>query len=183
VVLRDDNAVGGNLGISGSGLGRRLYVQQDANWNVTALLDTSGAVQERIVYDPYGNSTFLDAGGSPTTDSFTWIYLHQGGRLELNTGLYLFRHRDYSTKLGRWRESDAYGYVDGISLYEYLNSDPTNEFDPMGTDAGWAQGPHGDPYGENPAPPIFKGYENLRYQQYDGPIANLVAAFNSDKAK
>src|SRR5581483_8416944 len=33
MVLRDDNSTSGNLGISGSGLGRRLYAQQDANWN------------------------------------------------------------------------------------------------------------------------------------------------------
>src|SRR5207302_6037001 len=39
---------------SGTGLGTRLYAQQDANGNVTALVDTTGTVQERDVYDPYG---------------------------------------------------------------------------------------------------------------------------------
>lgn len=57
VVLRDrdaDNNSGtGNLGKSGSGLEERLYVQHDANHNVTALTDTSGTVQERFIYDPY----------------------------------------------------------------------------------------------------------------------------------
>jgi len=132
MVLRDDNSVSGNLGISGSGLGRRLYVQQDGNWNVTALLNTSGAVQERIVYDPYGNNLFLDASGSPTTESFTWIYLHQGGRLELNTGLYLFRNRDHSTALGRWMQQDPEKYVDGINLYQFGGSDPVGFNDPLG---------------------------------------------------
>jgi len=132
MVLRDDNSTSGNLGISGSGLGRRLYVQQDANWNVTALLNTSGAVQERVVYDPYGNNLFLDASGSPTTDSFTWIYLHQGGRLELNTGLYLFRSRDYSSLLGRWMQQDPARYVNGMSLYESVGSNPTRWLDPSG---------------------------------------------------
>jgi len=132
MVLRDDNSTSGNLGISGSGLGRRLYVQQDGNWNVTALINTSGAVQERIVYDPYGNNLFLDASGSPTTDSFTWIYLHQGGRLELNTGLYLFRHRDYSAALGRWMQQDPLNYIDGASLYQMVNSNPVNFIDPNG---------------------------------------------------
>jgi hypothetical protein len=37
----------------------RFYVQQDANWNVTALIDTSGNVQERYIYDPYGTVTIL----------------------------------------------------------------------------------------------------------------------------
>src|SRR5262249_47603985 len=32
---------------------QRLYVEQDADWNVTGLIDTSGNVQERYIYDPY----------------------------------------------------------------------------------------------------------------------------------
>ncbi len=44
--------------------GPRLYVQQDAHWNVTALVSTSGAVQERYAYDPYGKATVLN----PTTE-------------------------------------------------------------------------------------------------------------------
>jgi len=112
-------------------------VQQDGNWNVTALLNTTGALQERVVYDPYGNNFFLDASGSSTTDSFTWIYLHQGGRLELNTGLYLFRHRDYSTKLGRWMQQEPFGgrYLDGANLYQYLRSNAENHGDPFGFQA------------------------------------------------
>lgn len=38
---------------SGSSTAVRLFVQQDANYNVTALTNTSGIVQERFVYDPY----------------------------------------------------------------------------------------------------------------------------------
>src|SRR5207302_5137671 len=50
LVERDRDADGN----SGNGLEERLYVQQDANWNVTALVDTSGNVKERYIYDPYG---------------------------------------------------------------------------------------------------------------------------------
>ena len=41
LILRDadaDSGSGGNLGISGSHLEQRLYVQQDANYNVTAIM-------------------------------------------------------------------------------------------------------------------------------------------------
>ncbi|MGE0376311.1 MAG: hypothetical protein AB7I48_28860 [Planctomycetaceae bacterium] len=38
-------------------LDETLYVLQDANWNVTALADTSGTIVERFKYDPYGKST------------------------------------------------------------------------------------------------------------------------------
>ena len=61
LVLRDsNNGAGGNLGISGSGLGLRLYALQDANWNVVALVNASGAVQERFSYTAYGTATALN---------------------------------------------------------------------------------------------------------------------------
>jgi hypothetical protein len=63
-------------------LDERLWVVQDANYNVTVLFDNSGNVVERYVYDPFGSVTVLDAdwtersGGS----EYAWHYLHQGGR-------------------------------------------------------------------------------------------------------
>src|SRR5262249_6398860 len=42
-------------------MNERLYVQEDANANVTALINTSGSVVERYDYDPYGKPTFLSA--------------------------------------------------------------------------------------------------------------------------
>ncbi len=38
----------------------RLYALQDANWNVTAVVNTSGAVEERYQYTAYGLPTFLN---------------------------------------------------------------------------------------------------------------------------
>jgi RHS repeat-associated protein len=119
LVLRDDNSVSSGQGGTG-GLGRRMYAQQDANWNTTALVDYTGNVQERFVYDPYGNVTVLNtAGTSTTTDSYNWNYLHQGGRVDSITGQYIFRHRDYSPVLGRWMEQDPKGYLDSLNLYLY----------------------------------------------------------------
>jgi len=131
LVLRDDNSTSGNLGISGSGLGRRMYVQQDTNWNTTALVDTSGNVQERFVYDPYGNAQVLTSSGGSTTDGYNWNYLHQGGRLDVTTGLYIFRNRDYSPTLGRWMEQDV-GYWDGMNLYQDEQDSRFNGVDPYG---------------------------------------------------
>ena len=39
-------------GDSSNGLQERTYVAYGANYNVTALIDESGAVQERYQYDP-----------------------------------------------------------------------------------------------------------------------------------
>jgi RHS repeat-associated protein len=127
--------------------GQRLYVEQDAHWNVTALVDTTGTVQERYTYDPYGKATVRDpvtwqvrGGGTYGTRNFAWLYLHQGGRYERYSdaaGMYLFRNRDYSPTLGRWLQQDPAGYAAGGSnLYQYVSSRPTVATDPSG-EIGW----------------------------------------------
>ena len=41
-----------------------------------------------------------------------------------NGYFYTVRHRHYEPGLGRWRERDPLGYVDGMGLYEYVRGDP-----------------------------------------------------------
>src|SRR5690606_4739035 len=41
------------------------YYLQDANFNVTAVLNGSGTVVERYAYSPYGEVTFLNASYTP----------------------------------------------------------------------------------------------------------------------
>ena len=92
----------------------RLYVLQDANWNVTIIVGkpvSTWVVQERYAYDPYGQPSFYDQSwGSRVNSLFSWIYLHQGGRYDGNSGLYYFRNRDYSPTLGRWVAEDPITY-------------------------------------------------------------------------
>jgi RHS repeat-associated protein len=125
----------------------RLYVQQDANWNVTAVVagknfgtTHTGDVVERYVEDPYGQVTFLDPvswlkhGTGPNgSSSVGWAYLHQGGRFDTVSGLYNFRMRDYSPTLGRWMQIDPMGYLaEDPNLYRDLSGSPTNTTDPLG---------------------------------------------------
>jgi RHS repeat-associated protein len=113
----------------------RFYVQQDANWNVTAIVNaTTGVVQERYVYDPYGQPTILDVNlHTLSASAFAWVYLHQGGRYDTGTGLYSFRNRDYSPTLGRWMELDPAGLNGGdANLYRYVTDDPLTQTDPTG---------------------------------------------------
>src|SRR5690606_3180183 len=114
------------------GLEQRHYVQHDANFNVTAITDPTGTVAQRYEYDPYGQATVLTGNWQPTTGNSNWQYLHQGGRYDPATALYHFRNRDYSAELGRWDQQDPLGYVDGMSLYHYLQSSPADLLDPQG---------------------------------------------------
>ena len=111
-----------------------FYTQYDANWNVTAIADASAGVLERYAYDPYGVATVLYAnwsvrGGSP----YGWNYLHQGGRFDVDSNLYNFRHRDYSATLGRWTQADPIGFdAADLNLYRYEENGPINLADYLG---------------------------------------------------
>ena len=93
-------------------LDERLYVLQDANDNVTALVNTSGAVVERFVYDPYGAVAVLDAGwGARSGSAYDWTVLWQGQHWDGVSGLYWFREGGYSPTLGRDVNSHNYQFV------------------------------------------------------------------------
>ena len=134
LVLRDRDADG-----NGS-LEERLYVTQDALFNVTAVTNSSGAVQERFQYDPYGNSTVLnpDFTFDSATD-FDWEYRFTGQRLDLDTGLQYSRYRYYHAGLGRFLNRDPIGYSAGdMNLFNYVWNTPLIATDPMGTVGGGA---------------------------------------------
>jgi RHS repeat-associated protein len=127
LVLRDRDADGNGT------LEERLYVQQDANFNVTALVSAAGAVQERYLYDPYGQPSVLAPDWTTRVNSlFAWNYLHQGGRHDGGSGLYHFRNREYSPTLGRWLQEDPIGLVADSNLYRYVDNNPTGQLDPLG---------------------------------------------------
>jgi RHS repeat-associated protein len=128
LVLRDRDADG-----NGS-LEERLYVLADANYNVTALVNTSGSVVERYVYDPYGRFDVKDASwGTRANSSYVWVYLHQGGRWDATEAMFSFRNRDYSPTLMRWASVDPIGFTaKDFNTYRYVRDDPTIANDPQG---------------------------------------------------
>ncbi len=111
-------------------LDQRRYVQHDANFNTTALTDSSGNVVERYQYDPYGAMTVLNADGTVKGDGtygssqYHVPTLFQGMRLDGVTGHYRTPNRDYDPATGTWLEADPAGYIDGSSRYQFTRSGP-----------------------------------------------------------
>ena len=100
--------------ISG-GTTTRLYVMQDANWNVTALVAASSAdVVERYVYSPYGVRTVLNASWtSISTSAYGSIYeLPRAGRIE-RCGRNHLPTRSMTPSLGQWLQRDPLGFAAG----------------------------------------------------------------------
>jgi len=132
LILRDENKDGDDDCIDG--LDQRLFFLSDANFNVTALVDTSGNVVERYVYDPYGRMTIYDDDWSHTRSSSSYenVTLFTGRELDLETILYYYRARYYHAGLGRFVSRDSLGYDGGYNLLQYASASPVSLLDPYG---------------------------------------------------
>jgi RHS repeat-associated protein len=112
---------------------QRLYACQDANFNLTAIVNTSGAVVERYVFDPYGTRTIYTGSWSPiSTSSYDWVIGHQGLMQDGESGLIYNRARYLNPSLGRFILRDASGYTDGCNLYLDEVGNPLRHLDPEG---------------------------------------------------
>jgi RHS repeat-associated protein len=125
LVARDRDP--GGLGV----LTERLYSLQDGNTNITALADSTGQVQERFGYYPYGVCSVLTPSFSPRQSSlFSWETLYAGYRLDAETGLYQVRSRYYHASLGIFSSRDPVEW--DSNQYRYVWNMPLRFTDPSG---------------------------------------------------
>ncbi|MBK9140570.1 MAG: hypothetical protein IPM17_17750 [Verrucomicrobia bacterium] len=90
----------------------RFYVLHD-HLSVTAIINTTGAVQERYGYDGFGPQRVMDASfGARASSLYDWETGFAAYRLDTESGLYQVRHRCYHPKLGRWITRDPVVEVD-----------------------------------------------------------------------
>lgn len=116
-------------------LDERVYPLHDANFDVTALVDTSGTVVERFIYDRYGGFAVLDANWANDADGLSdvaWGNYYQGHPYDAPAGGTVARNRIPLHYLGRPLQADPTGYADGMSPYEWERSNPTGLLDPLG---------------------------------------------------
>ncbi len=110
----------------------RLYSQQDANYSVTAMVDSNGNVVQRYLLDSYGNMSVLSATWTLQSDLFNTQVGFQGMWLDAASGLYHTLNRDYGPSLGRWMQQDPAGYVNGPDTYQFVQGNPRTGVDSLG---------------------------------------------------
>jgi RHS repeat-associated protein len=110
------------------------YVLQDANWNVVALTNAAGVVQERYTYASFGKLNVFDTSFTPKSAStFNLTRSFTGQVIDAETGLMLYRNRVYHPTLGRFLQRDPIGYkADDENIYRYVNCNPLLNTDPTG---------------------------------------------------
>ena len=101
------------------------YYTRDHLGSIRELTDSSGAVQARYDYDPYGRRTKV-SGNVDADFGFTGHYYHQP------SGLNLALYRAYDADLGRWMSRDPIAELGGINLYGYVGNSPVDSIDPLG---------------------------------------------------
>lgn len=102
--------------------GTLSYILRDAINSTVATTDKTGALQQSISYEPYGQT-------SSVSTSFPIQYT---GRLPVSDGLYYYRARFYDPEAGRFLSEDPIGLAGGLNPYAYVGGNPVNYNDPLG---------------------------------------------------
>jgi len=125
------NGMDNRIGMYDDGLGawRIYHTNQQGSVLFTTAYATSGTILDQYHYGAYGEPATTDAAtGNP--------FRYTGRYLDAETGLYYYRARYYSSKIGRFLQTDPIGTKDDLDLYAYTGNDPVNEADPTGRCTG-----------------------------------------------
>ncbi len=127
LILRDRDTTGNGT------LDERLYATHDALGNCTAILNTSGAVQERYGYSAFGVRRIMQADfGARANSSFAWDFAFQGEFLDDETGYINYGYRMYLPYIGRWINRDPLEEEGANNLYGFVSNNVVNIVDYLG---------------------------------------------------
>jgi RHS repeat-associated protein len=117
---------------TGEGPTQQLYALSD-QWNVVAVADQTGTVQERYGYNAFGTTLIMTSSFANRLGSaFGWETTFGSYQLDQETGFYQVRNRYYHATLGVWLSRDPIEEAGGSNLYTYVLNNPQNATDPQG---------------------------------------------------
>jgi len=103
--------------------GQTYYYHSDGLGSVTSLTDSSGATVESYSYDAFGTPSAASSIGNR--------FMFTAREYDVETGLYYYRERQYSSELGRFLQTDPLD-LDDENTYTYCYNAPANYTDPYG---------------------------------------------------
>jgi len=126
--------VGGLLAVTefredawGSESGETHFPTYDANGNVTAYLDQTGAVAASREFDAFGNTI-----SEPDPLASEFAYWFSTKRLDAETGMYDYGYRFYAPELGRWVSRDPLGERGCLNVYVFCGNKSLTAIDVNG---------------------------------------------------
>jgi RHS repeat-associated protein len=161
------------------------FYHTDGNGNVTMLVNGTGTVLAKYLYDSYGNT--VGSWGSLANAN---TYRFSSKEVDLKSGLYYYGYRYYQPNLQRWLNRDPIEEAGGINLYGHVGNDPVNCIDLFGLEGNpisstlprisgaWDSDPAGG--GGSFYGPGF--YQSLAIQQASAQAAAQQAAIDAYNA-
>jgi RHS repeat-associated protein len=108
----------------------QLFYKSDPMGNVRFLLNGSGTIVEKYIYDAFGLPTITQFNGSQPTNN---RFMFSGREYFPSLGLYDMRNRIYDPLMGRFYQTDPIGFAgDPTNLYRFCGNNPLLGGDPTG---------------------------------------------------
>ncbi len=128
--LQGTGGVGGLLAVRRNG--SWFFPFYDNNGNVTAYVDTQGAVVAEYTYDAFGNAV-VQSG--TLADAFAHRFSTKYRDAE--TGHYYYGYRFYSPVFARWLSRDPMEEDENVNLYLFCGNRPLGQVDYLGLLTFW----------------------------------------------
>jgi RHS repeat-associated protein len=145
--------------------GTSYYYTHDHLGCIREMTDSSGTIQARYDYDPYGRTTLV-SGTNLSDFQYAGMYAHQ------TSGLNLTKYRAYDPNTARWLARDPIGEDSGINLYGYVGNNPIDRADKLGLYYAPFAGLEGCPCG------YHKQWDQSHFEQVVN-AANFNVGFNT----